>query len=96
LCQDAGELYMLMELALGGELFTLLSRRAPLPDNHAKFYTAQVVSIFSYMQSLKVIYRDLKPEKYAPSLVATPNSSRHADSLARCRALLCCVRRSRL
>jgi len=60
--QDAGELYMLMELALGGELFTLLSRRAPLPDNHAKFYTAQVVSIFSYMQSLKVIYRDLKPE----------------------------------
>jgi serine/threonine protein kinase len=60
--QDAGELYMLLEVALGGELFTLLSKKAPLPDEHARFYIAQVVSIFSYMQSLKVVYRDLKPE----------------------------------
>merc|ERR1711871_1200924 len=60
--QDAGELYMLMELALGGELFTLLAKRAPLFDQPAKFYSACVVSMFSYMHSLKVIYRDLKPE----------------------------------
>jgi len=60
--QDAGELYMLEELALGGELFTLLAKRAPLFDQPAKFYAASVVSMFSYMHSLKVIYRDLKPE----------------------------------
>ena len=60
--QDAGELYMLEELALGGELFTLLAKRAPLFDAPAKFYAASVVSMFSYMHSLKVIYRDLKPE----------------------------------
>jgi len=60
--QDAGELYMLEELALGGELFTLLAKRAPLFDQPAKFYAASVASMFSYMHSLKVIYRDLKPE----------------------------------
>jgi len=60
--QDAGELYMLIELSLGGELFTLLAKRAPLFDQPAKFYAASVVSMFSYMHSLKVIYRDLKPE----------------------------------
>ena len=60
--QDAGELYILMELALGGELFTLLAKRAPLFDSPARFYAASVVSMFSYMHSVKVIYRDLKPE----------------------------------
>jgi len=60
--QDAGELYMLLEVALGGELFSLLAKRAPLPDAHARFYSAQVVSIFSYMHGLKIVYRDLKPE----------------------------------
>ena len=33
--QDKGELMILMELALGGELFTLLSKRAPLSDQAA-------------------------------------------------------------
>jgi serine/threonine protein kinase len=60
--QDAGELYMLLELALGGELFSLLAKRAPLSDKDARFYASQVVSIFNYMHGLKVIYRDLKPE----------------------------------
>ena len=60
--QDKGELYMLMDLALGGELFTLLAKRAPLFDSPARFYVACVVSMFSYMHGLKVIYRDLKPE----------------------------------
>jgi len=60
--QDAGELYMLLELALGGELFTLLAKRAPLFDSPARFYAANVVSMFSYMHGYKVIYRDLKPE----------------------------------
>jgi cGMP-dependent protein kinase len=60
--QDAGELYMLMEVALGGELFSLLAKRSPLSDSHARFYACQVVAIFAYMHALKVVYRDLKPE----------------------------------
>jgi len=60
--QDEGELYMLLELGLGGELFSLLAKKAPLPDAQARFYSSQVVSIFAYMHGLKVVYRDLKPE----------------------------------
>ena len=55
--QDAGELYMLIELALGGELFTLLAKRAPLFDSPARFYAASVVSMFSYMHNLKGMLR---------------------------------------
>ena len=46
----------------GGELFSLLAKKAPLPDAQARFYSSQVVSIFAYMHGLKVVYRDLKPE----------------------------------
>ena len=60
--QDSAEVYMLLELALGGELFSLLQKKAPLPDTEAMFYVAQVVAIFGFMQSQKVVYRDLKPE----------------------------------
>ena len=38
--QDEGELMMLLELGLGGELFSLLAKMAPLPDTHARFYSA--------------------------------------------------------
>ena len=50
---------MLLELALGGELFTLLAKRAPLFDSPARFYASSVVSMFSYMHSLKVRERPL-------------------------------------
>jgi len=60
--QDPGELYMLMQLALGGELFSLLGKQAPLKDWPAKFYVSSVVAMFSYMHALKFVYRDLKPE----------------------------------
>jgi len=60
--QDSNEVYMLLELALGGELFSLLQKKAPLPDQEALFYVSQVVAIFAFMQSQKVVYRDLKPE----------------------------------
>jgi CRP-like cAMP-binding protein len=60
--QDKGELYILMELALGGELFTMLAKHAPLSDAHAKFYVSNVVSMFSYTHGHSIVYRDLKPE----------------------------------
>ena len=53
---------MLLELALGGELFSLLQKKAPLSDKDAMFYVSQVVAIFAFMHTHKAVYRKLSPE----------------------------------
>ncbi|KAG8459372.1 hypothetical protein KFE25_013008 [Diacronema lutheri] len=60
--QDEDKLYMLMEVCLGGELFSRLQRTGPMCDDHARFYTACVVAAFAYMHQRRIAYRDLKPE----------------------------------
>lgn len=56
-------LYLLLELALGGELYATYHKKdlfgkAP----HAKYYIAGVVHAFDHMHHKKIIFRDLKPE----------------------------------
>ncbi|GLE03200.1 hypothetical protein PINS_up012079 [Pythium insidiosum] len=60
--QDKKYLYLLLELALGGELFTYLRRRERFEEPVAKFYIASVVLVFQHMHSKSIAYRDLKPE----------------------------------
>ena len=60
--QDDAHLYMLLEVALGGELFTQLRAKGKLPEPHACFYSACVTSAIAYMHSIFIVYRDLKPE----------------------------------
>ena len=60
---DATDLYMLLELALGGELFSVLTRHPDgLPTAHARFYAAAVTAALAYLHDLKIVHRDLKPE----------------------------------
>lgn len=59
---SADQLYFLMQLCQGGELFTLLRMKNVFPEETAKFYAASVVLAFEYMHSKDIIYRDLKPE----------------------------------
>ena len=60
--QDGKRLYMVLECGLGGEFFAHLRKAGRFDNNTAKFYAAQVVSIFEYMHALDFVYRDLKPE----------------------------------
>ena len=60
--QDACSLHMLMEICLGGELWTLLREHKYLPDLTARFYIGCVVEALDYLHRLGIIYRDIKPE----------------------------------
>mmetsp|Transcript_163979 Transcript_163979/g.521323 ORF Transcript_163979/g.521323 Transcript_163979/m.521323 type:complete len:347 (+) Transcript_163979:1358-2398(+) len=56
-------LYLLLELALGGELYATYNRKDFFGrQGHAKFYIAGVVYGFDHMHSKNIIFRDLKPE----------------------------------
>lgn len=69
--KDEDQIYMLMELVQGGELWVYIYDRFDLlprtkfggfQKEHAQFYAACVVSAFDYIHGKGVAYRDLKPE----------------------------------
>lgn len=60
--QDQQNLFMLLEYAIGGELFTYLRRAGRFPLGTTKFYAAEIVCALEYMHNLNIVYRDLKPE----------------------------------
>jgi len=60
--QDDEEIYMLLELALGGELFSVLREKNRFEEPQSRFYAACVQSAFAYLHDKQIVYRDLKPE----------------------------------
>lgn len=60
--QDNRNIYLLMEYMQHGDLLKIISQIGRLPHRMARFYVAQLVLVFEYLQSFDLIYRDLKPE----------------------------------
>jgi len=63
--QDPKHLYLVMDIALGGDLRYQLNHNAnnlPFSENRVRIYTAQVVEALSYIHGQNLIHRDLKPE----------------------------------
>ena len=60
--KDQHNLFMLLEYAIGGELFTYLRRAGRFSLETTKFYAAEIVCALEYMHNLNIVYRDLKPE----------------------------------
>jgi len=60
--KDECNIYFVLELLLGGELFTHLRAKGQFDEPAAKFYGAQVLTAFAHIHSKKIAYRDLKPE----------------------------------
>lgn len=57
--QDNKNLYLVMELAEGGEMFQKIRRITP---QGAQFYSAEIVSVLEYLEKNGIVHRDLKPE----------------------------------
>ena len=55
-------IFLVLDLAEGGELFNKLAQDGPLPEDIARSYFQQLIDALSYMHSLKITHRDLKPE----------------------------------
>lgn len=61
--QDHEKLYLILEYAPGGELFTQLINEKMLPEETASFYMAEMVLALEHLHhTVGVVYRDLKPE----------------------------------
>ncbi|CAF0775326.1 unnamed protein product [Rotaria sordida] len=60
--KDNSYLYLGLEYAPGGEMFTHLRAFGRYTEDMTRFYAAQIVLAFEYLHHLGVIYRDLKPE----------------------------------
>ncbi|KAK1418823.1 hypothetical protein QVD17_27970 [Tagetes erecta] len=56
------KIFLIMEFASGGELFTQLVRRRRLKETTARFYFQQLVSALHFCHQNGVAHRDLKPQ----------------------------------
>ena len=60
--QTDEKLYLILDYAPGGELFTYLDRQKMFLEDTAKVYMCELVLALEHLHSLGIIYRDMKPE----------------------------------
>lgn len=61
-CATGRHLYLFMELATDGDLFTYINEKGPLSESLAKDYFRQILHAVHYCHQRGVYHRDLKPE----------------------------------
>ncbi|KAL6575594.1 Cyclin-dependent kinase 4 [Orobanche hederae] len=64
-CEDANNVYIIMELCEGGELLDkILSKGGRYAEEEAKLIIVQILSVASFCHLQGVVHRDLKPENF--------------------------------
>jgi serine/threonine protein kinase len=62
--QDDENLYLLLPLIQGGELFNVVhtDQRDGLDNDASQFYAACILEALGYLHARNIVYRDMKPE----------------------------------
>lgn len=60
--QSKEELFFVMDICTGGEMFFHLGKVQKFTESQAKFYFTELLEGLEYIHSLDIVYRDIKPE----------------------------------
>ncbi|KAJ1506580.1 hypothetical protein HMI54_002239 [Coelomomyces lativittatus] len=60
--QDDENLFMVLDLMLGGDLRFHLERHGPFKEDCVRFYLAEIALGLTYLHEKKIVHRDLKPD----------------------------------
>lgn len=55
-------MYLVMELVRGGDLFDAITRVTKFSENQARVMIKHLASALAYLHSLSIVHRDVKPE----------------------------------
>ena len=58
---DVANIYIILELGMGGQLFKLLKKGYAMQENKAAGYMRQICQAVGELHSQQIIHRDIKP-----------------------------------